>query len=112
MNAPVLDRRLTLEEAQTVPDGAGGFAVTWVALGAIWARVSPRGGALRGAVDATLSQASYRITVRSAPVGAPSRPRPEQRFRDGARVFRVTSVADNDDGGRYLTCLAVEEGAV
>ena len=39
-----------------------------------------------------LSNTAYRITVRSAPYGAPSRPAPEQRFREGTRVFRIEEV--------------------
>ena len=55
------------------------------------------------------SAMGYRITVRAAPVGAPSRPRPDQRFREGARVFRILAVAERDAVGRYLTCFAEEE---
>ena len=111
MSPPVLDRRLTLEEAQTVADGAGGFTRSWVALGTLWARIRPGSGGERGGDAATLSRAPYRIIVRAAPVGAPSRPRPEQRLREGDRVFRILAVSDNDDAGRYLTCHAEEEVA-
>ena len=111
MPAPVLDRRLTLEEAQNLPDGAGGFQQSWVTLGALWARLKPRLGGESGADSATLSKAAYVITVRAAPFGAPSRPRPDQRFREGARVFRILAVSDNDDRGRYLNCVAQEEVA-
>jgi head-tail adaptor len=111
MDTPVLDRRLVLEEAQNLADGAGGFRQSWVALGTLWASIRPASGRERGADAATLSTAPYRITVRAAPFGAPSRPRPEQRFREGARVFRILAVSDNDDGGRYLTCFAQEEVA-
>ena len=34
---PRLNRRLTLEEAQRLPDGAGGQTLSWVALGTLWA---------------------------------------------------------------------------
>ncbi len=111
MAVPVLDRRLVLEEAQNVPDGAGGFTQSWVALGTLWARIRPASGQERGVDAATVSTAPYRITVRAAPFGAPSRPRPEQRFREGARVFRILAVSDNDDGGCTLTCFAQEEVA-
>ncbi len=49
--------------------------------------------------------------MRAAPIGAPSRPRPDQRFREGARIFRIHSVTERDDQGRYLTCFATEEVA-
>lgn len=111
MRTPVLDRRLTLEDVSRVADGAGGFTETWLPLGELWARITPRSGNERGIEGATVSGQGYRITVRAAAHGAPSRPRPDQRFRDGVRIFRILSVADNDDGGRYLTCAVIEEVA-
>jgi head-tail adaptor len=51
-----------------------------------------------------------RITVRGAPVGAEQRPRPDQRFRDGSRLFRILAVTERDAAGRYLLCFAREEG--
>ena len=52
------------------------------------------------------------VTVRGAPTGSPARPVPQQRFRDGSRVFHIKSVAEQDAQGRYLICLAKEETAV
>lgn len=109
MSAPVLSRRLVLEEATRLPDGAGGFVETWGALGTLWADVRPRTGNELGAGAAQVSRMRYRITVRAAPHGAPSRPRPEQRFRDGQRVYAITAVAERDAEGRWLTCFAEEE---
>jgi len=109
MNAPRLNRRLTLEEAQRVPDGSGGFALTWVTKGALWAAIEAGTGRERAGESVTISTAGYRIVVRGAPAGAPSRPRPEQRFRDGARLFIIGAVTEADEGGRYLTCHATEE---
>lgn len=109
MRTPVLDRRLTLEAAELLSDGLGGFVENWVSLGTLWARIAPRSGREIGVGGATLSQVPYRITVRAAPYGAASRPRPDQRFREGSRIFRIVSVADNVDNGRYLTCLVEEE---
>ncbi len=110
MNKVELSRKLVLEEPQRVPDGAGGFTQVWVALGIVWADV--RAGTGREKELAGLSTVSivpYRITVRGAPQGAPSRPRPEQRFRDGGRVFRILAVAERDPRGIYLECFAREE---
>lgn len=109
MTAPRLNRRLVLEEAQRVPDGAGGWSLSWVALGALWAAVDAGSGRERAGEFVTVSSVSYQITVRAAVQGAPSRPKPDQRFRDGARVFRITAVTEDDPGGRYLTCFAQEE---
>ena len=73
-----LTRMLTLEAPQQVDDGAGGFLTNWVELGVLWAECTARGGreTLRGGTD--LSRTPYRVIVRAAPLGSPSRPSPEQ----------------------------------
>ncbi|MGB5837706.1 MAG: head-tail adaptor protein [Albidovulum sp.] len=109
MIAPKLNRKLVLEEAQRLPDGAGGFTLVWLAIGVLWAAVDAGSGRERAGESVTVSTVGYRITVRAAPQGAPSRPRPEQRFRDGARVFLITAVSEADGPGHYLTCFAQEE---
>lgn len=112
MTAPArLNRRLVLEAAERVPDGAGGFTETWVALGTLWADVRARGGRERATGAVGLSATGFRILVRAAPHGAPSRPLPGQRLRQGARVFAIAAVAEADAAGRYLTCFADEEVA-
>ncbi|TYB82884.1 head-tail adaptor protein [Maritimibacter fusiformis] len=109
MRRPVLSRRLVLEAPERTPDGAGGFTTTWTQLGTLWAEVKPGTGRERAVEFATVAQIPYRITLRAAPEGAPSRPRPEQRFRSGTRIFRILAVTEPDPGARYLTCFAQEE---
>jgi len=109
MTRPILSRTLVLEGPQRVADGAGGFVEAWVALGTLWAEVVAGAGREVAGQEVTLTSVPYRITVRGAPQGAPSRPRPEQRFRDGARVFHISAVSERDPGGRYLVCFAREE---
>lgn len=104
-----LNRALVLEEAQSVPDGAGGFSETWVTLGTLWASVKAGAGRERAAEFITLSTVPYRITVRGAPEGAASRPKPNQRLRDGGRIFRIVAVTEMDASARYLVCFATEE---
>jgi head-tail adaptor len=112
MMAPVrLLRRLVLEAPEKTPDGAGGFTVAWLPVGTLWADVTARaaredftGGTLR-------PRTRYRIVVRAAPVGAAARPRPEQRLREGPRVFDILAVTEQDPSGRYLEIQA-EEGVL
>ncbi|WP_298836389.1 phage head closure protein [uncultured Roseobacter sp.] len=112
MTTPRLNRRLELEEPQRVPDGAGGFVTQWQVLGTLWAQVTARTGRETAQSGAPISAMSYRIVVRGTPFGAPDRPRPEQRFRDGERLFVIQAVAEEDADGRYITCFATEETAV
>jgi len=109
MKPPVLSRKLTLEDPTRVSDGSGGHMETWQALGSVWAEIQPLTGRskVQGGVDLSLQR--YRITVRATPVGSASRPRPDQRFRDGTRLFLIHAVAETDDAGRYLTCFVQEE---
>jgi head-tail adaptor len=106
-----LNRRLVLEEVERVPDGAGGFAELWVARGTLWGQVKAGSGRDAAGEFATLSTVPYRITVRAAPPGAPSRPKPDQRFREGARMFRILAVTEEEGAGTYLVCFAREEVA-
>lgn len=104
-----LSRKLVLERVNRVPDGSGGHVVSWVALGTLWADIQAGTGGEHYAEFVTLSNVAYRIIVRGAPQGAPSRPKPEQRFRDGARIFRIVAVTEADAAGQYLTCFSQEE---
>lgn len=110
MMRPVqLTRRIVLESPVPTPDGGGGASQSWTALGTVWADMrAGTGGAANGLGGADLSRVRWRVIVRGAPEGSPRRPRPGQRFREGARVFPIVAVAERDPTGRYLTCFAEE----
>ncbi len=109
MKLPRLNRRLTLESPQRVPDDAGGFSESWVPVGVVWAEVKARTGRETVSSGVAVSLVPYSVLVRHASVGHPERPLPQQRFRDGGRVFHIRSVAEHDPEGRYLICIADEE---
>ncbi|MEL6467387.1 MAG: head-tail adaptor protein [Pseudomonadota bacterium] len=112
MTLPRLNRRLTLESPARLSDGAGGFVESWTALGVVWASLRARTGRETVTTGAPVSAVPYEVIVRAAPVGHPERPIPEQRFRDGNRLFHIRWVAEHDPNGRYLICLADEEVAI
>lgn len=109
MSVPQLNRKLMLEAPQRVPDGAGGFSQNWQTLGEHWAEISARMGRERAEAGVPVSCVSYKIVVRAAPFGSVARPRADQRFREGSRLFVIQAVAERDPEGRYLTCFADEE---
>ncbi len=111
MRRPVLSRPLVLESVVRHSDGAGGFVESWTALGTLWAEVRPRSGGERDREEVGVSRLDVRVTVRAAPAGASTRPEAGQRFREGARIFRILAVTEPDISGRFLTCLAREEVA-
>lgn len=106
---PELNRRVTLERPMRVPDGAGGYRVTWSALGEMWAEIDARTGRSDEAGELSLASVVCRITVRGAPVGSPRRPVAGQRMREGDRVYAIMAVTEMDAGARYLLCFAREE---
>lgn len=109
--APRLSRQLVLEEQTMLADGAGGSHAEWHALGTLWAAVDSGAGREAGSLGIARSAVPMKITVRAAPSGSSLRPRPDQRFREGMRLYRITAVAEGDDKARYLTCFATEEVA-
>lgn len=104
-----LNRQLTLEAPQRVPDGAGGFVEGWVALGTVWASVTARSGREAAGIGVPLSRMGHKIILRAAPAGSSARPGPEHRLRDGSRIFRILAVSEEDADGRYLVCNTQEE---
>jgi SPP1 family predicted phage head-tail adaptor len=97
--------RLTLETPVAAEDGAGGRTFSWNAVASVWAEVTPlkseekpRG---EGLVDLTLCRIAIRRRGDIA-VG--------DRFRRGDRTFVVLALRDPAEDGRYLECLAEEEG--
>lgn len=109
MIRPRLQRRLVLEKAVQVGDGSGGFAETWEEQGALWAEVTPSAGRETEGEEFPQATVPFRITVRGASVGAPSRPEPGQRFRDGTRLYAILAVTERDPDGRWLVCAARQE---
>ncbi|MCK0148814.1 head-tail adaptor protein [Marivita sp. S6314] len=106
-----LTSQLVLERLVAVPDGAGGQHESWEALGTVWGEVKPRSGRESLGEAGQVSVTGFRIMVRAAAQGHSARPLPEQRFRDGTRVFRINSVTEADPEARFLMCLCDEEVA-
>jgi len=104
-----LNRPLVLEAAASLPDGAGGLVLNWVALGTLWAEVRPGAGRERLGPIAPEGEMLFRVYTRAAPPASPQRPRPDQRFRDGARVFRILAVGEADAAGAFLVAVCREE---
>lgn len=106
---PRLQVPLILESPERMPDGMGGFRLEWRPVGRLWAEMRSGAGHERFAEVGATSVTTWRITVRGMETGDPRRPRPDQRLRMGERLFRITSVAERDEQGRYLVCGAKEE---
>lgn len=107
--SPNLSRALVLQTPLTLPDGAGGFSTQWQTLGTHWAEIRASAGRERLSDLGPSGEVRLRIVIRAAPHGSDRRPRPDQRFVEGPRIFRILAVAEADVQGRYLICTATEE---
>lgn len=103
------NRPMRLEAAASLPDGAGGQSLDWQALGTLWVDLRPGAGRARLGPIAPEGQTAFRAYLRAAPPGSPQRPRPGQRLRDGARLFRILAVAEADPAGAWLLAVLSEE---
>lgn len=106
--APLLRQRLVLESPSLNEDAGGGLSVVWTPLGAHYAAVSPASGAEVERQSQQAQRVTHRVTVRYAPMSGALRPRADQRFRAGERVFDIKAVFERDGRGRHLTCLCEE----
>jgi SPP1 family predicted phage head-tail adaptor len=97
--------RLTLEKPTHVPDGAGGATVQWDAAAIVAADVMSVSADERPAGEGLADLVTHRIVIRHRDDVSGG-----DRFRLGARVFRIRGVRDPAEDGRYLVCLAEEEG--
>lgn len=104
-----LNRPMVLEEPGTLPDGAGGYTTAWTALGTLWTELRAGAGSERRGLIAPEGRMLFRVYLRAAPQGSPQRPRPDQRLREGARLFTILAVSEADPAGAYLVCHAQEE---
>ncbi|KMW56580.1 Gene Transfer Agent (GTA) [Candidatus Rhodobacter oscarellae] len=109
MKRPQLNRKLRLEVPYRTRDNAGGYSETWQVAGTLWASVKAGTGRDAEQAGLSISTVPYKITLRAAPFGAPSRPKPGQRMRDGERIFSLLAVTEADFDARYLVCFARAE---
>jgi len=109
MKPAVTNRHVVLEAPTRNPDGAGGYVESWDEVGQMWVYIKASTGRESSANLLTKSSVRYQIWVRGAGVTSPQRPKPEQRFRDGGRIYRIVAVKEADSFGRQLICHAEEE---
>jgi SPP1 family predicted phage head-tail adaptor len=97
--------RLVLERATRSANGAGGATLTWNEIATVAADMVPVKADERevgaGLGDLTLQKIAIR--KRDDVLAG-------DRFRLSERLFRIRSVSDPDEDGRFLVCLCEEEG--
>ena len=98
-----LKTEFSLEQVTQTADGFGGKTETWVEVAIVFARLEPLGVAQNFRGDQDIESATHRITIRMR-----SGMKSAMRFRLGTRLFRVVTVTDPDETGRYLNCYCEE----
>lgn len=111
MRLPKLNRKFVLETPERLPDGAGGYEITWVPLGELWAEVKSGQGRELEVHSLPRSQVPLVVTVRAAPMGSDARPRAGQRFREGTRIYNINAVTEASDNLSFLMVRVMEEVA-
>lgn len=106
-----LNRRFTLEALTPAPDGAGGLIENWTPLGEHYVSLVASGGGEREQGGRPSARVTHKCWLRYYDFEDPARPRPDQRFREGARTYAIRAIAEADDMRRYLICW-LEEGAL
>lgn len=100
-----LSSELVLETMQPVADGMGGYREDWTEVAMVWGRIEPISTARRDFGTRPQPEVTHRILLRfRGDVSTAT------RLRKGGRVFALRTVHDPDETGRYLVCLAAEEG--
>lgn len=99
--------RITFQEEVRVPDGAGGFSSDWQDIAAdpvMWADIEP----VKSEKTMLFSQLGQMVTHR---IRIRHREDISSRLRviKGSRIFRIRTVIDAQERGRWLEILA-EEG--
>lgn len=94
-----LRERVTIQEATTVSDGAGGQTVTWADVYTVWAKVQPVRGREEDRLGRLATVETYLVIVRFA-VAVTSLSRLVWR----GKVLNVRSVSDRDMDREFLTC--------
>jgi SPP1 family predicted phage head-tail adaptor len=98
-----LRHRLVLEEPVETADGAGGVTRSYATVTTLWAALTPvsaRGDVVADDVGANVT---HRIIIRSGPDVST-----RHRLREGARIFRILALRDQDGSGRFIEINAEE----
>lgn len=98
-----LRHRVVLERLDTLPDGGGGVAESWVADATLWASITPLTGGEAITAGRLAGRHRYEIRIRyRADVN------PAMRFRKGSRIFHILAVEDVGERGIWLKALCEE----
>lgn len=103
MRIGALDKRIVLQYSTRVPDGMGGFTVTWVDAATVWAAIWPVSASETIQANQATMTITHRIRIRYRAVL-----RAGWRISYAGRYFNVVSIIDPDTAHRWLDVLVKE----
>lgn len=98
-----LRHRVRIERAVRLPDGGGGWVMSWTHVADVWAAIWPRSTGEDLTLDRVASRARHEVWMRHREGIVP-----EMRLRLGTRTFDVRGVLDVEERGRWLKCIVEE----
>ena len=105
MDAGQLNHLLTLEQPVETSDGTGGVTIVWQEVAELWAALEPVSASMRDEAWQSHETVSHRVWLRHRADIASG-----WRFRKQGRIFRIITIHDPDETGRYLVCRTEEIG--
>jgi SPP1 family predicted phage head-tail adaptor len=99
-----LNQELILEGYSAVAGDTGELTERWDEIASLWAQIEPVGPGSRLLGEQLLSEVSHRVTLRHRTDISRA-----MRFRKGTRIFRILTLHDPDETGRYLVARVYEE---
>lgn len=107
MKIGALGKRIALQAEERTPDGAGGYALAWTTLAALWANIQPLSGREVFSAGHLESRVTHKITFRWQSGLTPTA---SMRVLYKTRTFNIRAVLNADEADRW-TVLFVEEGS-
>jgi SPP1 family predicted phage head-tail adaptor len=100
----MLRTELALQAATLIPDGMGGSTEDWTETALVFARVEPASAHVFRRANRDVQEVTHRMTIRYRDGIEPG-----MRFVKSNRIFRILTVIDPDETGRYLVLNTAEE---
>jgi len=100
-----LNHRMQLQSPVETSDGLGGVVISWASVVDVWANIAPYRNRSELLAQQQSETLTHKIVIRFRTDVASG-----WRFQLGLRNFQIITVHDPDERGRYLVCLAQEEG--
>ena len=109
MHIGPLRKQVAVQQELPTPDGAGGYALSWVTVAATWAEITPMAGREVFIDGHNESHVTHKITLRwrsDITITA------DMRILYNNRTFNIRAVINTDERNQFIEILADEGVAI